>query len=210
MVIYPSINLYYNVKSNSGYYVEIYIFHPKKRSPVLSSNPLNPLSRGSQRPCRCHKEAPLLSISVNTLMRHIGPVALEAGCLSGERGQQGERAGLPVIALFSTVHSFPLIISPFSNFSCHGPGQITLANSPLFHQYSVIFSHYGIIVWWIFAYRVGPTVQIPRDRAKWLEAILCKAGVRICPIVRRRYVNTTWGTTTTRSDLSFVTNEASL
>lgn len=33
----------------------------------------------------------LLFISVDTLMRHIGPVALQAACLSGEQGQQGER-----------------------------------------------------------------------------------------------------------------------
>lgn len=35
-------------------------------------------------------KALLLFISVNTLMRDIGPIALSAASLSGEQGQQGE------------------------------------------------------------------------------------------------------------------------
>lgn len=57
-------------------------------------------------------KALLLFISVNTLMRPIGPVTLWAACLSRERGNM-ERAGLQIIALFSTEHRFSLIISLF-------------------------------------------------------------------------------------------------
>lgn len=63
------------------------------------------------------------SISVDTLMRHIGPVALYAASSLGSRNSGERERALLMIALFSTVHSFPLIISLFQTSPVAASGE---------------------------------------------------------------------------------------
>lgn len=96
--------------------------------------------------CRSHKGSISFHICQRINEAHWPHYTLGCSPLEGTRSSR-ERPGLPMIALFSTEQNFPLIISPFSNFSCCSPGQITSTHSPAFHQYSVIFPHSGITVW---------------------------------------------------------------
>lgn len=138
-----------------------------------------------------------LFMSVNTLMRHIGPIALQAACLSGEQGQQGERRPADDC---SVLHSAQLPFNhlPFSNFSCRSLGRITSANSPLFHQYSVIFSLTVGSLCDKFRSHDIPyclTVWIPWERANGLRRYYVKRAAEYV-LLDGRYVNTTRATTT--------------
>lgn len=115
---------------------------------------------------------------VNILMRYTGPIMLKASCLSRENGQHGGKAGLPVIAQ-SVLHRVQLSFNhlSFSNVSCCSLGRASCTNSPLSHQYSVIF----------FSLRDHCLIHfVPYDKAycrncaatmglsKWFEVVIFK------------------------------------
>lgn len=113
----------------------------------------------------CAIAALLLFISVDTLMRHIRPVALQAACLSGEQGQQGERRPADDCSVlqsalphFNHLPFFKLLLSwPRANRT----RKLTTVSSICCHIFSpsdrrVINSAHHDAPYWL-------TVQIPWD-----------------------------------------------